>query len=512
METPLTPTLLLIVDGWGQAPAGPGNAVAQAHMPVLNALLEHPSRTTLACSGRAVGLPQGLMGNSEVGHLNIGAGRVVYQDITRIDLAIENGTFATTPAIAETIAAAQAAGTTLHLIGLVSDGGVHSQFTHILALIEAAKAAGVRTAIHAITDGRDTGTHAGLDFLRTLQAHCTDTVRIASVIGRYYALDRDSRWDRVQLAWDALVHGKGTRTKDPLAALEAAYTTGKTDEFISPLLVEDASGALSLLADNDALFFFNFRADRARELCRCLCEPEFSGFARGAVPQLAAFATMTMYEASFPMPVAFPREDVAQPLGAVLAEAGYRQLRIAETEKYAHVTYFFNGGFEAPFTGEDRVLIPSPRDVATYDLKPEMSVAALTEKLIAAWETGAYDFVVCNLANLDMVGHTGNIPAVITACEVVDACVGRILEAVKKRGGRLFITADHGNAEEMLTPDGQPQTAHSKNPVALIMVDKEAPRPLRGGGKLGDIGPTILHAWGITPPAVMTGQSLLEGV
>ena len=509
MPTPLTPTLLLILDGWGQAPPGPANAVSLAATPNIDALLALPSRAELLCSGRAVGLPAGYMGNSEVGHMNIGAGRIVYQDMTRIDITLEDGSFAATQVIVETITAAKKSGGTLHLMGLLSDGGVHSHINHLFALLDAAFAAGVPVAVHAFMDGRDTAPDSGLGFMRQLTDKLKPGARVATVSGRYYAMDRDKRWDRTQRAWDALVNGKAPVFADAVGAVQAAYDAGETDEFITPRIIADSANPPRLIQDGDAVFFFNFRADRARQLSRCLYDPDFAEFDRGRLPKLAAFATMTHYDALLPMPAAFLRQDMNNSLGQVVSEAGYKQLRIAETEKYAHVTYFFNCGREEPFAGEDRRLVPSPRDVATYDLKPQMSVYEVTDLLIAEWESGRYDFVVCNLANLDMVGHTGIIPAAIKACEAVDACVGRIVAAVKARKGRLLMTADHGNAEEMLTPDGHPQTAHSKNPVAIILMDEDAPRALRNG-KLGDIAPTILRLWGMPVPEEMAGQSLVE--
>ena len=503
-----TPTLLLILDGWGQAPAGPGNAVRLADTPTLDALTALPSCTRLLCSGLAVGLPEGYMGNSEVGHMNIGAGRTVYQDMTRIDIALEDGSFTRNQVLAQTLAEAKKNGGSLHLAGLLSDGGVHSHIRHLFALLDAAAGSGVPAFVHAFMDGRDTSPDSGIGYMRRLVEKLGPHSSVASITGRYYAMDRDKRWDRTRQAWDALVNGKAPAFADPVAAVQAAYDAGETDEFISPRLIA-AKRPPALIGDGDALFFFNFRADRARQLARCFFDPAFAEFDRGRTPRLSAFATMTPYEAGFPMPAAFVRQNLANGLGQLLSEAGVKQLRIAETEKYAHVTYFFNGGVEEPFAGEDRRLVPSPRDVPTYDLKPEMSVFQVTDILLGEWASGAYDFVVCNLANMDMVGHTGVIPAVIKSCEAVDSCVARIAAAVKARKGRLLLTADHGNAEEMLTPDNHPQTAHSRNPVALVLADGSGPRKLRSG-KLGDIAPTILHLWGMPKPAEMTGQSLLE--
>jgi 2,3-bisphosphoglycerate-independent phosphoglycerate mutase len=504
-----TPTLLLILDGWGQAPAGPGNAVSLANTPNIDALMALPSHTTLLCSGRAVGLPEGYMGNSEVGHMNIGAGRIVYQDMTRIDMALEDGSFAKNPVINGCFEAARKSGGKLHLLGLLSDAGVHSHIDHLFALLDEAQKAGIPTRVHAFTDGRDTAPDSGIGFMHRLLEKLGPTAKVASVSGRYYAMDRDKRWDRTQKAWDALTHGTGEVFPDALQAVQAAYDAGQTDEFIVPRLIAKAGESPDIIADGDVVFFFNFRADRARQLARCLFDDSFTEFDRGKRPGLAEFVTMTAYEADFPMPVAFVRQSLALGLGEVVSRAGFRQLRIAETEKYAHVTYFFNGGLENPFPGEERRLIPSPRDVPTYDLKPEMSVYQITETLLKEWATGQYTLVVCNLANLDMVGHTGIIPAAIKACEAVDECVGRIMAAVRASGGRLVMTADHGNAEEMLAPDHHAQTSHSKNPVALIVMDEDGPRRIKSG-KLGDIAPTVLGLWGMPAPEEMTGDCLLE--
>ena len=509
MSSALTPTILLILDGWGLAPASSGNAVKLAKTPAIDALLALPTQTTLACSGRAVGLPDGFMGNSEVGHMNIGAGRIVYQDMTRIDITLEDGSFAANKVITDTVAAAKKTGGTLHLMGLLSDGGVHSHIHHLFALLAVAEKAGVSVAVHAFMDGRDTAPDSGLGYMKQLLGKMGPTARVASVSGRYFAMDRDKRWDRTQKVWEALVHGKGVTAPDPVTAIQLAYAAGETDEFIKPCMITDNTHPPLLIKDGDAVFFFNFRADRARQFSRCLYDPGFAEFDREQQPKLAAFSTMTAYDSTLPMPAAFLRQDLTNGLGAVIAKAGLQQLRIAETEKYAHVTYFFNGGVEDPLPGEERRLVPSPRDVATYDLKPQMSAEEVTSTLIKEWETGKYSFVVCNLANMDMVGHSGIIPAAVKACEAVDACVARIVAAVKARNGRLLMTADHGNAEEMLTPDGHPQTAHSKNMVAIILMDEDGPRTLRSG-KLGDIAPTILHLWHMDIPKEMTGQSLWE--
>lgn len=505
----VTPTLLLILDGFGAAKAGPGNAVSLAKTPNLDALFAKFPHTELACSGRAVGLPAGFMGNSEVGHMNIGAGRVVYQDMTRIDMAMEDGSFAGNEVLLDLCARARAATGRLHLMGLVSDGGVHSHQNHIRALIALAKEQGVREIfIHAFLDGRDTPPSSGLGYVEALERTLAElgAGRIATITGRYYAMDRDKHYERNEHAYLALACGQGVAATDAVSAVRGAYTAGETDEFVKPrVIVDDSGSALGKIGDGDALFFFNFRADRARQISRAFFEQDFKEFPRPCVPRLSGFATMTQYESGFPLPAAFAPQSLDGFLGQVVSHAGLRQLRIAETEKYAHVTYFLNCGVEEPLPGEERVLIPSPREVPTYDHKPEMSAREVTEALLA--RSRDFDLCVCNLANLDMVGHTGIIPAAIKACEVVDECVGKLVEAFLGAGGQVFLTADHGNAEEMLDATGGPQTAHSTNPVPLLHADANGGRPLKAG-KLGDIAPTILASWGLTQPQAMTGQSL----
>jgi len=502
------PLLLLILDGWGAAPDGPGNAVCRAQTPALDALSGVWPRTELACSGRDVGLPRGFIGNSEVGHMNIGAGRVVFQDMTRIDVAIEDGSFVTNPVFLDAIARTKAAGGRLHLMGLLSDGGVHSHQEHLNALLRLAKAQGLADVfVHCLMDGRDTAPRGGAAYMEKLVADMADigAGRAATVIGRYWAMDRDKRWERNQKAYDCFTLGRGRAAADPLAAVRAAYEAGENDEFIEPTVVEPDG----LIRDGDGLIFFNFRADRARQISRAFFEREFSEFPREKRVQLAAFATMTRYDATFPLPAAFPPVSIGRTLGELAAEAGLKQLRIAETEKYAHVTFFLNCGREEPFPGEERILVPSPREVPTYDLKPEMSAPEVTEKLLVA--LSAYDLIVCNLANLDMVGHTGVMDAVLTACRAVDACVGRIVSAVLDMGGVVLLTADHGNAEEMIGPDGGPQTAHSMNPVPFLAIgDRFRGARLRPGGRLADIAPTALAILGLPQPAEMTGRSLLD--
>ena len=508
--TSLTPTLLLILDGYGLAPAGPGNAASLARTPNLDRLLALPGVTSLAASGRAVGLPEGYIGNSEVGHLNIGAGRVVYQDLTRIDMAVESNELFSNDVLLDLCAAVRERGGRLHFAGLLSDGGVHSHINHLIALLMLAQEQNVPALVHAFMDGRDTAPASGARYVEQLQrALKASGARLASLCGRFYAMDRDKRWERVEQAWNLLTHGQGEAVDDPVAALQAAYAAGESDEFIKPCVCLEAGEAA--IRSGDGVFFFNFRADRARELVAAFVNDAFDGFERGARPDLAGVATMTSYDASFIVPVAFRKENVTHTLGEVVSELGLRQLRIAETEKYAHVTYFFNGGREEPFPGEDRILVQSPKDVATYDLKPEMSALEVTDKLIHAWNSGQYAFVVCNLANPDMVGHTGVLEAAIKACEVVDACVGRIESAVLAAGGRLCVTADHGNVESMIGPDNTPQTAHTTNRTPLIIEGGGGCSVhLTGGGKLADIAPTLLALWGKTPPRSMSGDILAK--
>ena len=501
------PTLFLILDGYGLAPAGPGNAAYLANTPTLDRLFSLPGVGRLDASGRQVGLPSGFIGNSEVGHLNIGAGRVVYQDMTRIDMAIENGDLFKNPVLLDLMGKVRARGGRIHFCGLLSDGGVHSHIDHLGALLEMAQKEGVPALVHAFLDGRDTPPTSGAGYVERLLPMLEKTGgRLADIIGRFYAMDRDKRWERVNVAWDMLVHGKGEKIDDAVKALEAAYAAGENDEFVKPrILLED-----SAIRDGDGVFCFNFRADRGRELVHALTDADFSGFERGAVPDMAGVASMTSYEASLDaaVPVAFTKDNLDRTMGEVVASLGMKQLRIAETEKYAHVTYFFSGGREAPFENEDRILVESPRDVATYDLKPEMSAFEVTDKLLDAWNSGRYDFVVCNLANPDMVGHTGFIEAAIKACETVDACVERIEKAVSASGGLLCITADHGNVEKMIDEEGRPQTAHTLNQTPFLIYDGGKAVPVKDG-RLGDIMPTILTYWGVDVPAQMSGDVLL---
>jgi 2,3-bisphosphoglycerate-independent phosphoglycerate mutase len=471
---------LVILDGWGLAPAGPGNAVELADTPNFDRLWRRFPHTTLDASGEAVGLPPGQMGNSEVGHLTIGSGRVLFQDLMRVNKSIEDGSFFENPALLS----AFERGERVHLLGLVSYGGVHSHIDHLRALLRFAPE---KTWIHAFTDGRDVSPHAAVHDLAELPQD-----RIATVAGRYYAMDRDQRWERTQRAFDAIVEGKGEQAVDPIEALRRSYERGITDEFIEPITV---SGGPRLQPGTDTAIFFNFRPDRARQLSMKLVEAG------------ADITTMTRYRADFDMPVAFPEQEVRETLAEVLAEHRVRQLHAAETEKYAHVTYFFNGGREAEWEGETRILVPSPRDVPSYDHKPEMSAREVTDRFVEELERDGYGFAVINLANPDMVGHTGSIPAAIKAVETADECLGRIVEAVGRKGGVSLITADHGNAEQMLEADGaSPHTAHTTNPVPLIVTDPEV--TLGDTGQLADLAPTVLGFLGFTQPSPMTGKPL----
>jgi 2,3-bisphosphoglycerate-independent phosphoglycerate mutase len=495
----------VVLDGWGLAPAGPGNAISLAATPVFDELWRAYPHTQLTACGRAVGLPDGQMGNSEVGHLNLGAGAVVRQDLTRIDDATADGSLARNQVLLDALDGAER----VHLIGLTSGGGVHSGPRHLEALIELAAARGVPDLVlHAFTDGRDTAPTSGEGFLERVEGWMRRAGggRIGSVVGRYFAMDRDARWDRVQRAYDLLVHGQGEhRATSGPDALRAAYGRDETDEFVTPTLVgEDAQ----IRPDRDSVIAFNFRPDRMREITRALAEPSFGEVDRRGAPVLERYATMAEYEEGWPYPVAFPPERPAATLAAVLADRGATQLHVAETEKYAHVTYFFNGGEETPYAGERRELAPSPRDVATYDLEPQMSAHEAAAKFVAAWREDRPTFGLINFANPDMVGHTGVISAAVTAVETVDTCLADVVRTVHESGGACLITADHGNADHMLEPDGSPNTAHSLNPVPLIVT--AAVPGLRDGGILADVAPTILELLGIGRPAAMTGKSLMQ--
>jgi len=501
------PLVLMILDGWGLREDAADNAISQATTPCWDKILQLGSNTSIETSGEFVGLPAGQMGNSEVGHMNIGAGRIVFQDLTRISHAVDDGSFASNPALVRAIEASRTHGSTLHIMGLLSPGGVHSHEDHFLAMVRMAAALGApEIRVHAFLDGRDTPPRSAAPSIQKMQ-DCLDefdSADFASLCGRYYAMDRDQRWDRVVKAWDALVSGKAMFNSDDAGtALQAAYERDESDEFVSPTVIGPYTG----IEDNDAVVFINFRADRAREISQAFIQPDFDGFKRQA-PQLSAFVSMTQYLESLPAEVAFLPEKLEGLLGESLSEHGLSQLRIAETEKYAHVTFFFNGGEEKPFAGEQRLLVPSP-DVATYDLQPEMSVEKLTFELDKAIRSGEFDVIICNVANPDMVGHTGIMTAAIAAVEAVDHCLGIVLKAIQSAGGELLITADHGNIEQMTDPQsGQAHTAHTTNPVPLVYYGRRA--KIRDGGSLRDIAPTMLYLLGMTPPVEMTGRSLLE--
>ena len=504
------PACLIIMDGFGLAEPGPGNAISLASTPCLDRLFETCSRTRLEASGEAVGLPEGQMGNSEVGHLNIGAGRVVHQELTRINRACADGTIASNPVLCDAFAAATAPGAALHLMGLLSDGGVHSSNEHLYALMLAARDAGVADIrVHCFLDGRDVPPKSGAGYVGDLEAFIADhdlvdVARIVTVSGRYYAMDRDKRWDRVERAYRAIVCAEPQTQLSPVAAVEASYADNVTDEFVEPVSFDPRG-----IIEGDAVVFFNFRPDRAREITRAIVDDAFDGFARSKRVDVS-FVCLTEYDPDIAAPIAFPKEFPDHVLADVLAEAGMRQLHIAETEKYAHVTFFFNGGREEPKTGEERVLVPSPK-VATYDLQPQMSEPEVASRLAQAIRSDDADVYIVNFANCDMVGHTGVIPAAIKAVEAVDAGVGEVLAALKEKGGVALLTADHGNADKMVSEDGSPHTAHTTSPVPLVLIDyADAGLALRDEeGALCDIAPTLLDMIGVAPPSEMTGRSLL---
>ncbi|TKJ39081.1 phosphoglycerate mutase (2,3-diphosphoglycerate-independent) [candidate division LCP-89 bacterium B3_LCP] len=505
--------ILVIMDGLGLSPSenSDGNAFKLADTPHLDKIFAAYPLCKVEASGRAVGLPAGQMGNSEVGHQNIGAGRVVYQDITRIDLAVERGEFDTNSALHEAFDYAAQRDVTLHLIGLVSDGGVHSSLNHLEAIISAANSKGVkRLTIHALMDGRDTPPHSGIDHIRRVASYCekVGTGSIGSVMGRYYAMDRDNRWERVERAYNALVKGKGHIFDDPVTAMQASYDKDITDEFVEPSIIQNNGEMSPRICDKDAVIFFNFRADRAREISRALTEPGFREFP--VEPMNLHYTTMTRYHQDFPFPVLFLPQTLSNILGEIVSDVGLKQLRIAETEKYAHVTFFFNGGEERVFDGEDRILIPSPR-VATYDLQPEMSQPEVTDRAVEAIAGEKYNLIVLNYANPDMVGHTGIVPAAIKAVEAVDNGVWQVMRAAFAHHYAMILTADHGNCEQMIDPaDGGPHTAHTTNPVPCLIMDKRANVCLRPEAALCDIAPTILDILGMAQPPEMEGQSILD--
>jgi 2,3-bisphosphoglycerate-independent phosphoglycerate mutase len=504
----IKPCILIILDGWGFNPSIIGNAIAQARLPFLSKLTEIYPHTQLLCSGEAVGLPDGVMGNSEVGHLNIGAGRVVYQDLLRIDKAIHDKSFFKNKELTNVISTAKKNNSSLHIMGLVSDGGVHSQLTHLFALLELAQQKKYnKIHIHAILDGRDTPPDSGAIFIQQLQniINKIGVGSISSICGRFYAMDRDTRWVRTEKAYQLYTQSKGLKEADPVQAVKNAYARGETDEFVQPIIINPEG----IISDDDCVIFFNFRADRARQITRAFTDPKFNSFKRDPYPQIANYVCMTIYDENFKLPLAFPPQHLEGLLGEVISKQGLSQLRIAETEKYAHVTYFFNGGEEKPFPGEDRCLIPSPREIETYDQKPEMSAILVGDEVVSRIQSDRYNLIILNFANMDMVGHTGIIPAAIKACETVDENVKKVVTAIQAFGGTALITADHGNAEKMLDENGHPHTAHTVNPVPFIIVNEEMKNIKLRPGILGDIAPTILDIMGIAKPKPMTGRSLI---
>lgn len=506
------PYVLLIMDGFGLNDNPKANAVAQANTPVLDGLVKQYPFVKGAASGLAVGLPDGQMGNSEVGHMNMGAGRIVYQELTRITKSIEDGDFFKNEELVGAFENARKNGKSVHLWGLLSDGGVHSHNTHLYALLEMAKRQGVENVyVHCFLDGRDTSPTAGKDYIAELEEKMKEigVGKIATISGRYYAMDRDNRWDRIEKAYRALTKGEGNEAASAKEAIEASYAADKTDEFVIPCVIKENGKPVATVQDGDSVIFFNFRPDRAREMTRVFCADEFDGFDRGERVK-TDYVCFVQYDDTIPnTKIAFKKEELSNTFGQFLADHGMTQARIAETEKYAHVTFFFNGGVEEPNKGEDRILVKSPK-VATYDLQPEMSAPEVCDKLCAAIRSGDYDVIIINFANPDMVGHTGVLPAAIKAVETVDTCVGKAVEALKEMDGVMFICADHGNCEQEINYEtGEPLTSHTTNPVPFILVNADPSYGLREGGKLCDIVPTLIELMGMDKPAEMTGQSLL---
>jgi 2,3-bisphosphoglycerate-independent phosphoglycerate mutase len=511
-QTPKT-LVLIVMDGWGYREEPQYNAIAAARKPTWDRLWGHYPHTLIQASEAAVGLPSSQMGNSEVGHLNLGAGRVVYQEYTRINRAISTGSFFTNKTLTEAVDKAVQAGKSVHILGLLSPGGVHSHEEHIHAMAELAVKRGAKQVyLHAFLDGRDTPPQSAVTSIQLMENKfaALQTGRFASMIGRHYAMDRDHRWPRIQAAYNLITLGKAAFTASSAqAGLEAAYARGETDEFVQATEIVPAGEQPVRVVDGDVIIFMNFRSDRARQITRPFIEKDFDAFARAATPKLAAFVSLTEYNSEFPIPVAFPPDRLRNVLGAYLASRGLHQLRIAETEKYAHVTFFFNGGVETPFEFEDRILVPSPTDVPTYNLKPEMNAPKVADEVVKAISGGAYDVIICNFANADMVGHTGDFDATVKAIEAVDQALGRILEAVEKAGAEMLITADHGNAEQLFDVEsGQPHTAHTTNPVPLVYVGR--PADIASTGALEDIAPTMLHLMDLPIPPEMTGRPLVE--
>jgi 2,3-bisphosphoglycerate-independent phosphoglycerate mutase len=509
------PLLLVVLDGWGIRAEREANAIAIAGTPNMDALMREFPHTALKTSGLSVGLPEGQMGNSEVGHTNLGAGRIVYQDLVRINRAVEDGSFFQNPALLEAARKARASGGALHLLGLVSDGGVHSHEEHLHACLELARREGVtRTYVHAFLDGRDTPPKSGLGYVQSLEKRMRDKGygQVATVTGRYYAMDRDKRWDRVALAYAALTRGIGFKAPNGVAAVELAYGRSETDEFVKPTVIVNGTGEpVGRIKDGDAVLFFNFRADRAREITRAFTQEGFKDFDASPRPRLSAYVCMTQYDETFTLPVAFGPDQPTEIFPEIVARAGLKQLRCAETEKYAHVTFFFNGGRETVFQNEDRVLVPSPREVKTYDEKPEMSAREVTDKVVKAVESRQYGFILVNFANPDMVGHTGILEAAVKAVKVVDECIGRLWAAARKAGMAMMVTADHGNCEMMVDPQtGEPHTAHTLGPVPFILADPDLRgAKLRQEGVLADVAPTALQVMGLPKPKEMKGLGLV---
>ena len=513
MQSIPKPLVLVIMDGWGCRENAEYNAIASARKPNWDNFWARYSHTLIRASEAAVGLPSNQMGNSEVGHLNLGAGRVVYQEYTRINRAISSGSFFTNKTFTDAVDLAINTDRAVHILGLLSTGGVHSHEDHIHAMAELAVRRGAKKLfLHAFLDGRDTPPQSARSSIDAMEQkfRSLGQGRIATMIGRYYAMDRDHRWPRIQAAYDLITQGKAEfRASSAAEALEAAYARGETDEFVKATVIAPPGTEPVHIEDGDVVLFMNFRSDRARQITRPFVEENFDGFSRAARPMLGRFVSLTEYQSEFHIPVAFPPERLRNVLGAYLASLGKHQLRIAETEKYAHVTFFFNGGMETPFEGEDRILVPSPTEVATYNLRPQMSALDVTDKMVAAVKSGVYDVIVCNFANADMVGHTGDFPATVQAIETLDTCLGRLVPVVLESGGELLITADHGNAEQMYDPEtGQPHTAHTTNPVPLLYIGR--PARLAGGGSLEDVAPTMLSLMGLRIPTEMTGRSLVE--
>jgi len=506
--------MLIILDGWGVRESRQGNAVAQADTPFLDKIQEQYPCSHLLTFGNAVGLPDNIMGNSEVGHLNIGAGRVVNQDLLRIDKSIADGSFFENNAICQLMERVKKNNSKLHLMGLVSDGGVHSQLTHLLTLLDMARQRQVnQVVVHAILDGRDTPPTNGVKYLSILQSHIksSGSGAIASICGRYYAMDRDKRWDRIEKAFHLYTRGQGVPETDPIAAINTAYKKNETDEFVNPIVMVKKNGTpRGIVEDGDGILFFNFRADRAREITSAFTNKVFNEFERNSRPDLCGYTCMTRFDENFSLPIAFEPVQMTNILGEIVSKNNLRQLRIAETEKYAHVTYFFNGGREEPFEGEDRCLIPSPRDVSTYDQKPEMSALEVTQEVIDRIASDTYDLIVLNFANMDMVGHSGIMPAAVKACETIDLCVEKIMYELLEKQWAAIVTADHGNAEKMIDEDGKPFTAHTVGRVMCILADDTRTHLSLKDGALCDIAPTILEIMGLAQPAEMTGSSLIS--